>query len=81
MPIPDCIAPEWSTSAFGTTTQTSNAALSVLEAHIVECRRLGGRSFFWQRRLEAVGGFVAPRLVTLVVALAAIGVVLARWAH
>jgi len=64
--------PLWSTSSFGEGADTSPSELSALGAHLVQCRGLNGRLFPLQCLGEAMHGFVAPRLVTTLVVVAAL---------
>ncbi len=66
----------WSTAAFGDSTDTAPGALCALDQHLLQCR--GGH-----RRLRALGrgaeglhGFVAPRFITTLAVLAAVGALL-----
>ena len=60
----------WSTASFGAAADTSPMELSALGEHLHLCRGLRGRLFGLRWRAEAMHGFVAPRFVTTLVAVA-----------
>lgn len=66
------VNPLWSTSSFGESADTSALELSALGAHLALCRGMSGRLFPLQCLGEAMHGFVAPRLVTTLVVVAAL---------
>lgn len=67
-------APNWATSSFGHTADTSPAELSALGEHLQTCHGVSGRLFALQCGGEAVRRFLAGRVVTtLVVAAVLIG--------
>ena len=71
------VNPLWSTSSFGESPDATSLERSVLGAHLARCQTLSGRLFPLQCLGEAMHGFVAPRLVTTLVVVAAmlIGVI------
>ena len=70
MPTP----PNWRTSSFGHTADTSPGELSALGEHLDLCHATSGRLFALQCGGEALHRFLATRLVTtLVVAALLIG--------
>lgn len=60
----------WSTASFGSAADTSPMELSALGEHLNLCQGSRGRLFALQCRVEAMHGFVAPRLVTTLVVVA-----------
>lgn len=66
------VKPLWSTSSFGDSADASPLELAALGTHLALCRGLGGRLFPLQCLGEAMHGFVAPRLVTTLVVVAAL---------
>ena len=66
------VKPLWSTSSFGEGTDTTATELSALGAHLALCRGRAGRLFSLQCLGEDMHGFVAPRVVTTLVVVAAL---------
>lgn len=58
------LTPRWSTASFGNATAAPDNDFSALEAHLVICRSLHGRTFALQCAAEAMGSFVSARFVT-----------------
>lgn len=68
-------APNWSTSTFSTSADTSPMELSALGEHLGHCQGVNGRLFALHCVADTMNGFLAARLVTtLVVAALLIGV-------
>ena len=65
-------ATRWSTASFGHAADTSPMELSVLGAHLGRCQQSRGRWFTLHCLAEATHGALSPRLVTTLVALAAV---------
>ena len=65
-------ATRWSTASFGHPADTSPMELSVLGAHLGRCQQSRGRWFTLHCLAEATHGALSPRLVTTLVALAAV---------
>jgi hypothetical protein len=61
-------AHRWSTSSFGGPANTSPAELSALEDHVGRCAQSRGRWFALRCAAENLNCFLAPRIVTLLVA-------------
>lgn len=67
------VAPvRWTTASFSDAADTVPADLSALGAHVERCNGCRERLFSLRCAVEAVHGFVAPRFVTTLVAVAAI---------
>ena len=62
--------PFWATSAFDGDADTSPTDLSALGAHVDRCNGLRGRMFGLQCAADTLSGFLAPRIVTTLVAIA-----------
>ncbi|MEO5881386.1 MAG: hypothetical protein ABIQ06_03145 [Caldimonas sp.] len=62
--------PFWATSAFDGTAETSPMELSALGAHIDRCNGLRGPMFGLRCAADTLSGFLAPRIVTVLVAVA-----------
>ena len=60
----------WATSAIDGAVDTSPMDLSVLGAHVDRCNGSRGRMFGVRCAADALSGFLAPRVVTTLVALA-----------
>lgn len=69
-PPVDPTPPRWSTASYGDAADTSPGELSALGEHLHLCKGSHGRLFALQCAVQAVHGFIAPRIVTLVVVLA-----------
>lgn len=65
-------ATRWSTASFGHTADTSPMELSALGAHLGRCQRSRGRLFTLHCLAEATHGALSARLITTLVALAAV---------
>ena len=70
-PTPDGL--RWSTAAFGSSTDTTPVELNALGEHLQLCRAGSRRLRALQRGAEALHGFVAPRFVSTLALLAALG--------
>ena len=64
--------PQWSTSSFGHSTDTSPVELQALGEHLQQCRS-GSRLHALQRGALAVHRFTSPRLVSTLALVAALG--------
>jgi len=62
----------WSTASYGHDADTSPVELSALGAHLGRCQQSRGRLFKLQCLAEAAHGAVSARMITTLVALAAI---------
>ena len=62
--------PIWATSAIDGDADTSPMDLSTLGAHVDRCNGSRGRMFGLRCAADALSGFLAPRIVTTLVALA-----------
>ena len=62
--------PIWATSAIDGAADTSPMDLSALGAHVDRCNGSRGRMFALRCAADALSGFLAPRVVTTLVALA-----------
>jgi hypothetical protein len=62
--------PVWATSAFDGTADTSSLDLSTLRAHVDRCNGLRGPMFGLRCAADTLSGFLAPRIVTTLVAIA-----------
>lgn len=60
--------PTWTTSSFGDTVDTEPMERSALGRHLVLCRDAHGRLFDLRCMAESMHDFMAPRLVTTLVA-------------
>ena len=65
--------PQWSTSSWGHSTDTSPVELQALGEHLQQCQRGNRRLHTLQTVAQAVHGFVAPRLVSTLSLAAALG--------
>ena len=63
----------WSTAAFGDSTDTAPGALCALDQHLQHCQRGHQRLRALGRGAEGLHGFVAPRFITTLALLAAMG--------
>ena len=72
--------PNWSTSSYGDSTDTSPMELSSLGEHLSLCRRMSGRLFGLRCGAELPHRFVAARLVTTLVLLAAL-IIAGTWLY
>ena len=66
--------PHWSTSSFGGLTDTSATELAALRAHLDWCNGHRGPLFALTCATEAVGRFLAPRQITVLVLVTLIGI-------
>ena len=62
--------PVWATSAIDGDADTSPMDLSALGAHVDRCNGLRGPMFGLQCAADTLSGFLAPRIVTTLVAIA-----------
>jgi len=62
--------PVWATSAIDGDADTSPMDLSALGAHVDRCNGLRGPMFGLQCAADTLSGFLAPRIVTTLVAVA-----------
>ena len=62
--------PFWATSAIDGDADTSPMDLSALGAHVDRCNGLRGPMFGLQCAADTLSGFLAPRIVTTLVAIA-----------
>jgi hypothetical protein len=62
----------WSTSSFGDSVDTSEEELEALGQHHEQCASQRGRMFALRCRTDALGHFLAARLVTTTLVLAAL---------
>ncbi len=62
--------PFWATSAIDGDADTSPMDLCALGAHVDRCNGLRGPMFGLQCAADALSGFIAPRIVTTLVAIA-----------
>jgi hypothetical protein len=62
--------PIWATSSIDGAADTSPMDLSALGAHVDRCNGSRGRMFGLRCAADALSGFLAPRVVTTLVALA-----------
>ena len=62
--------PVWATSTIDGDTDTSPMDLSALGAHVDRCNGLRGPMFSLQCAADTLSGFLAPRIVTTLVAIA-----------
>ena len=62
--------PFWATSAFAGDPDTLPRDLSALGAHVDRCNGLRGPMFSLQCAADTLSGFLAPRIVTTLVAIA-----------
>ncbi|MBC7954928.1 MAG: hypothetical protein H7Y33_03530 [Cytophagales bacterium] len=63
-------SPLWATASFGDSPDTSPMELSALGEHLDGCRRSQGRLFTLRCHVDAVNGFLVPRVVTVVTVVA-----------
>lgn len=63
----------WSTAAYGSSTDTTPVELSALGEHLQQCQAGSRRLRALQRGADALHGFVAPRFVSTLALLAALG--------
>lgn len=66
------VTPSWSTASFGDATDTFGGELPALSEHLAHCKALTGRLFTVRCLAEVLHGFVATRLVTTLVVVAAL---------
>lgn len=66
----------WLTSSFGAQADTSPVELADLGEHLGKCRRANGRLVILQGAWTATTGFVHSRLMTTLLALAAVSVLI-----
>ena len=62
--------PVWATSTIDSAADTSPMDLSTLGAHVDRCNGLRGRMFALRCAADSLTGFLAPRIVTTLVAIA-----------
>ncbi len=60
-------AATWSTSSFGSAADTSPMELAALGEHLRRCASARGALFPLKSAGEALGGFAAPRMITVIV--------------
>lgn len=76
-PGPAGMGPQWSTSSFGHSTDTTPMDLCELGHHLLQCQGGNRRLRTLHNGVQILHGFVAPRFVsTLAVALLGLGVLL-----
>jgi hypothetical protein len=62
--------PQWSTSSYGETTDTTPMELSALGEHFAQCNGDGARRVAMHCGAQSVRGFVLARLVSVMAAIA-----------
>ena len=60
----------WATASFADTADTTPMELSALGAHVDRCNGLRGPMFGLRCAADTLSGFLAPRIVTTLVAIA-----------
>lgn len=67
------VEPQWTTSAFGRSADTSPMELMALGEHLQQCQAGSRRLGTLQRAAQAVHGVVAPRFVSTLAVLVGLG--------
>jgi hypothetical protein len=76
MSTPPSTGLHWSTAAYGESTDTAPGALCALDQHLQQCQVGHRRLRALGRGAEGLHGFVAPRFITTLALLAAMGAML-----